>query len=178
MMSEIFLRERGYAILDICEVHGATYEQLDPDVRGGVRHADPAVWPVLECVARLYRARRTRLEPHRDHVGVIQSGSAYPKATAQRVRADLERSGRVSPAAFINANAGAALSICCTRFGFRGPTLNLTMPAADAKPLVDVLATRWLRQGNARYLILIAADFDVTEEVRVTGTLIGKPDPD
>lgn len=175
-MNGTFLRERRYDIVDICEVHGTAYEQLNSEVRGGVRNADPMVWPVLECVARLYRAHGARLEAHRDHVGMIQSGSAYPRATALRVRSDLKRSGRVSPAAFINANAGAALAICCTRFGFRGPTMNLTMPAAEARTPVDVLATRWLRQDSARYLILIAAEFDQAKEVWVTGTLISKPD--
>lgn len=177
-MNETFLQKRGYDVVDTCEVRGIAYEQLDPEVRVGVRNADPTVWTVLECVARLYRAHCARLEPHRDHVGVIHSGSAYPKATALRVMADLNRSGRVSPAAFINANAGAALAICCTRFGFRGPTMNLTMRATDARTLVDVLATRWLRQDNARYLILIAADFDPAGKVRVTGTLIRNPEYD
>lgn len=177
-MNDTFLQKRGYDIVDTCEVHGIAYEQLDSELRGGVRNADPTVWTVLECVAQLYRAHCSRLEPHRDHVGVIHSGSAYPKATAQRVMVDLNRSGRVSPAAFINANAGAALSICCTRFGFRGPTMNLTMPASDARTLVDMLATRWLRQDNARYLILIAADFDAEGQVWVTGMLIKKPDHD
>jgi hypothetical protein len=178
MMNETFLQERGYDIVDTCEVHGIAYEQLDSEVRDGVRNADPTVWTVLECVGRIYRAHRARLEPHQEHIGMIHSGSAYPKATAQRVMTDLERSGRVSPAAFINANAGAALSICCTRFGLRGPTMNLTMPATDARMLVDVLARQWLRQDNARYLILIAADFDPVGQVRVTGTLIEKPDLD
>lgn len=108
---------------------------------------------------------------------MIHSGGAYPKITAQRVMADLNRSGRVSPSAFINANAGAALAICCTSFGFRGPTMNLTMPAAQARTLVDVLAARWLMQDNARYLILIAAEFDPVGEVMVMGTLIKKPGP-
>ena len=178
MTGETFPRERGYVVIDTCERGSIAYEQLDPEVRGGLRNADPTVWPVLEAVAQLYRTNLERLEAQRDHVGMIHYGSAYPKVTAQRVITDVSRSGRVSPAAFINANAGAALSICCTRFGFRGPTMNLTMPSAAARTLVDALAARWLGQGNARYLILVAADFGTAADLRVTGTLIGSPDRD
>jgi hypothetical protein len=175
MRSENPARECGYIVVDTCERRSMTYEQLDPEVRNGVRNADPTVWPVLESVGQLYRAHCMQLEAHLDHVGMIHFGSAYPKATAQRVTADVARSGRVSPAAFINANAGAAVSLCCTRFGFRGPTMAVTMPTADAKTLVDVLATQWLRQGNARYLILVAADLDAANDMQVTSTLIERP---
>jgi hypothetical protein len=176
MTGETLAWARGYTIVDSCERRSMAYEQLDPEIGNGLRNADPTVWPVLDSVAALYRANRARLEPHRDHVGMIHYGSAYPKAIAQRVIADMSRNGRVSPAAFINANAGAALSICCTRFGFRGPTMNLTMPAASARTLVDVLAARWLGQGSARYLILVAADFEAAADIRVTGTLIRRLD--
>jgi hypothetical protein len=50
------------------------------------------------------------------------------------------------------------------------------MPAASARPLVDVLAARWLGQGNARYLILVAADFEAAADIQVTGTLIRRLD--
>jgi hypothetical protein len=150
------------------------FELLDPEWRAGVRNADPVVWPALQAVGRLYRANRARLEPHADHIGMIYYGSAFPKTTAQRVMTDVRESGRVSPTAFIHANAGAALSICCTRFGFRGPTMNLTMPAGRARLLVDALAERWLAACNARYLILVASEVGANEDVEMTAALIGK----
>ncbi|MDE1180642.1 hypothetical protein [Paraburkholderia sp.] len=149
---------RSFDVIERCALRGIGYEHLHDDVRSGMKNADPAVWPVLEAVGRVYRAHRRELDAHGDATGVIQSGSAFPKATAQRVIADIARSGRVSPVAFINANAGAALSICCTRFGLRGPTLNLTMPSTRARAMVDALAARWLAQRDAQYLFLIEAD--------------------
>jgi hypothetical protein len=178
MMGLIVSGMHRYAILDICEQQDIAYEQLHPDVRSGVRNADPVVWPVLEAVGRLYRAHRERLESDANHVGMIHYGSAYPKTTSRRVMTDVSRTGRVSPVAFINANAGAALSICCTRFGFRGPTMNLTMSAMRARTLADVLAVRWLAQGDARHLILVAADFDEAANIRVTAALVARLAPD
>ncbi|WP_118182498.1 hypothetical protein [Paraburkholderia phosphatilytica] len=166
----------GFAVIDVCEVAGIDISRMHPEISAGMRNADPVVLPVLEAVGRLYRVHRARLEPHTDRIGMIQSGLAFPRAKSQRVFSDVSRNGRVSPVAFINANAGAAISFCCTRFGFRGPTLHLTMTALRAQSLANALAATWLARGDARYLILATADFSEHDDIRVTAVLAGKHD--
>ncbi|KVD74855.1 hypothetical protein WS62_04030 [Burkholderia sp. ABCPW 14] len=160
--------------IDARESSTANHAELPADIRGGAKQADPAVWPVLDTVWRLYSEHRARLDPHLEHVGMIHYGSAFPKRAARQVIDDVARSGRVSPLTFIHANAGAALSICCTRFGFRGPTLNLTMAAADAGRFADIAAARWLERGDARYLFVVAAEFDANEGVTAKTTLYAR----
>ncbi|WP_081074067.1 hypothetical protein [Burkholderia multivorans] len=165
---------RAFASIDVRESAIRSHDTLPPSLQSGTRNADPSVWPVLDSVGALFDANRHRLEQEADDVGMICFGNAFPKATSQRIISDIARAGRVSPTAFINANAGAALSICCTRFGFRGPTLNLTMHEDRARYIVDAIASSWLEGGSARYLILVNTRFDPASGISATSTLTAR----
>ncbi|KTC41001.1 hypothetical protein [Pseudomonas sp. L5B5] len=158
--------------LDISNAHSLTYSDLDENLRRGLKSSDPLVFSVLESVSALHQQHVGALEEHRANVGMIQYGSAFPSQLTGKIVSDLQARGRVSPVDFINANAGAPLSICCTRYGFQGPTLVLTMPEATSRPIADSLAQHWLQSGQAEYLFLCRADFEPDRGIEVQTRLV------
>lgn len=152
--------------------HSLTYADLDENLRRGLKSADPLVFSVLQSVGNLQRQHAGALDEQRVHVGMIQYGTAFPSQLTGRIVGDLQARGRLSPVDFINANAGAPLSICCTRYGFQGPTLVLTMPDADARPIAESLAQHWLQDGQAKFLFLCRADFAPDRGIEVQTRLL------
>jgi hypothetical protein len=159
-------------ILRVGRTGRVDYDSLDKTLRAGLKTADPLVWSVLACVAGLHASHRQALQDSADRVGLIQYGDGFPRATASRVIEEMRSRRRVSPNTFVNANAGAAVSVCCTKLGYRGPTINLTMPRAQAQGIARVLAARWLGDGHAAYLYFVAASDDGEGGFEVEGTLV------
>lgn len=159
-------------IVDRAHASNFTYNDLDENLRKGLKNADPSVYSVLSSVSELYLKHYERLDPVRAQVGFIYYGNAYPKTITGKIVEGLASKGRVSPSDFINANAGAATSICCTRYGFHGPTLVLTMPGRDVQAVARGLADYWLTTGQADYLFLVEAQTDSAEVLRVTTELL------
>jgi len=158
--------------IDISNANSLTYSDLDETLRRGLKSADPLVFSVLESVNALQQRHLGVLDAHRRNVGMIQYGSAFPSHLTARIVSDIQTRSRVSPVDFINANAGAPLSICCTRYGFQGPTLVLTMPATTARPIADSLAQHWLQSGQADYLFLCRAEFGPDRAIEVETQLV------
>ena len=149
-----------------------SYSDLDETLRKGLKSADPTTYSVLYAVNEIYQQHAAVLDKAKQNVGFIYYGSAYPKITTARIVNDLANKGRVSPVDFINANAGAAASICCTRFGFQGPSMVLTMPAITSESVARGLALHWLNTRHAEYLFLVAADFTEGDTVQVSASLL------
>ncbi|PTR23747.1 MULTISPECIES: hypothetical protein [unclassified Pseudomonas] len=158
--------------IDNSNASSLTYSDLDESLRRGLKSADPLVFSVLESVDALQRRHQDVLHAHRGNVGMIQYGSAFPSHLTAKIVGDVQARSRVSPIDFINANAGAPLSVCCTRYGFQGPTLVLTMPGATARPIAESLAHHWLQSGQADYLFLCRADFGVDRAIDVETRLV------
>ncbi|WP_339420363.1 MULTISPECIES: hypothetical protein [unclassified Pseudomonas] len=159
-------------ILDRAHASNFTYNDLDEGLRKGLKSADPSVYSVLSSVSELYLKYHQRLDPVRGQVGLIYYGNAYPKTITGRIVEGLASKDRVSPSDFINANAGAATSICCTRYGFQGPTLVLTMPGHDVQAIARGLADYWLTTCQADYLFLVEAQTDSAEVLHVSTELL------
>lgn len=175
-MNETSTIDESFQIVDACVIEQFPFHELDDEMKKGIKNADPTIWPVLASVSRLYKIWADALHARRDHVGIIHYGGAFPKATALKVVNEIKSNRRVSPVSFINANAGAATSICCTKFGFHGPTINLTMRSAHARGIAAALATQWLRKRQAAYLFIIEANFNSDDGICVTNTLVRSGD--
>lgn len=148
------------------------YSDLDEPLRRGLKSSDPLVFSVLASVDMLHEQYQDQLQAHAHNVGMIQYGNAFPNTLTKKIVTDLQVRGRVSPVDFINANAGAPLSICCTRYGFHGPTLVLTMPDSSAEVVASGLAEHWLRSGQADYLFLCRANFGPGRTIDVETRLV------
>ena len=147
------------------------WSDLDETLRRGLKTADPLSLNVLFTVDELYQQHKGLLNNHLESVGVIQFGTAFPVNTSEKIIHDMAIKSRVSPVDFINANVGAPISICCTRYRFQGPTMVLTMPQRTGKEIALSLAREWLTQ-QATYLFLIQADHTREHESEITTQLV------
>ncbi|MCU6204751.1 hypothetical protein [Enterobacter cloacae] len=147
------------------------WSDLDETLRRGVKTADPLSLNVLFTVDEIYQQHQALLDMHHESVGFIQFGTAFPLNTSEKIINDMAIKSRVSPVDFINANVGAPVSICCTRYRFQGPTMVLTMPQRTGKEIAMSLAREWLMQ-QATYLFLVQADHARENEIEITTQLV------
>lgn len=147
------------------------WSDLDETLRRGLKTADPLSLNVLFTVDEIYQQHQALLDIHHESVGFIQFGTAFPLNTSEKIINDMAIKSRVSPVDFINANVGAPVSICCTRYRFQGPTMVLTMPQRTGKEIAMSLAREWLTQ-QATYLFLIQADHARENEIEITTQLV------
>lgn len=147
------------------------WSDLDETLRRGLKTADPLSLNVLFTVDEIYQQHQALLDMHHESVGFIQFGTAFPLNTSEKIINDMAIKSRVSPVDFINANVGAPVSICCTRYRFQGPTMVLTMPQRTGKEIAMSLAREWLTQ-QATYLFLIQADHARENEIEITTQLV------
>ncbi len=147
------------------------WSDLDETLRRGLKTADPLSLNVLFTVDEIYQQHQALLDMHHESVGFIQFGTAFPLNTSEKIINDMAIKSRVSPVDFINANVGAPVSICCTRYRFQGPTMVLTMPQRTGKEIAMSLARDWLTQ-QATYLFLIQADHARENEIEITTQLV------
>jgi hypothetical protein len=104
-----------------------------------IRYADPAAWVVATAVAAAVDEAATAVAA----AGVITVGERGPIEAMDFVaRAAVE--GFASPLRFVAAGPGTLAGVACIALGFRGPTLNLTRPLAEAVPVALFLTERWL----------------------------------
>lgn len=147
------------------------WSDLNETLRRGLKTADPLSLNILFTVDELYQKHQALLDKYHESVGFIQFGTAFPVNTSEKIINDLAIKSRVSPVDFINANVGAPISICCTRYRFQGPTMVLTMPQRTGKEVAMSLASEWLTQ-QATHLFLIQADHTREHEIEITTQLV------
>lgn len=158
-------------IVSTSNARSLIWSDLDETLRRGLKTADPLSLNVLFTVDELYQQHQALLDNHLESVGIIQFGTAFPVNTSEKIIHDMAIKSRVSPVDFINANVGAPISICCTRYRFQGPTMVLTMPQRTGKEIALSLAREWLTQ-QATYLFLIQADHTREHEIEITTQLV------
>ncbi|MGJ8521681.1 hypothetical protein R84981_000342 [Carnimonas sp. R-84981] len=149
------------------------WSDLSVTLRRGLKIADPLSLNVLFTVDELYQQHQALLDKHHEHVGFIQFGTSFPANTSEKIINDMEQKSRVSPVDFINANVGAPISICCTRYRFQGPTMVLTMKQLTGRNIALSLAKQWLEQ-QAMYLFLVQADHTCEHGIEVTTQLVAQ----
>lgn len=158
-------------IISSSTANSLIWSDLNETLRRGLKTADPLSLNVLFTVDELYQQHQALLDKHHESVGFIQFGTAFPVNTSEKIINDMAIKSRVSPVDFINANVGAPVSICCTRYRFQGPTMVLTMPQRTGKEIAMSLAREWLTQ-QATYLFLIQADHARENEIEITTQLV------
>jgi hypothetical protein len=129
-----------------------------------MRYADPAAWLVRHTVAKaLEEASETSpFNPPRAPVGII---GVSEQATLQSLGevARGAREGAVSPSRFVAASPGTLVGLSCTEFGFRGPSLLLTMPAGPGRELALTLAREWLSGSPTAAGAVVIATYAFSE---------------
>jgi hypothetical protein len=121
--------------------------------RSTIRYADPAAWITATSISRALQAAGDRpdVSPHK--VGLIVISDVGPGETMQTV-AEAALDGFSSPLRYPAANPGSLVGVSCIAFGFRGPTLNLTTPPADAVPLSIKIAAGWLARHVVQRVVV------------------------
>jgi hypothetical protein len=119
-----------------------------------VRYADPAAWIMATALAQALAPVREVVAAVPDRVGVIVTSAVGPVETLATV-AEAARDNFASPLRYPAANPGSLAGVSCILFGFRGPSLTLTLPAPTGVPLGLLLAERWLQQA-ASYMVVAA----------------------
>jgi hypothetical protein len=148
-------------------------EDLPEGLAKTVKTVDPMVLTILATVNETMNAVNIPWQDIAVNIGMIVSGNAYPKHYTQKVITELRTKNRVSPLSFINSNAGAAISICCTTYKFQGPTINLTISGKKSEKLGEIIINQWLSNGDAEYVFYITADFNEGGACAVSNKLIG-----
>lgn len=133
-------------------------DSLQPDsfeerTRATVRYADPAAWITAAAVGNAISCLRDELRASPHDVGIIVVSDRGPNHTMSEVNAATEK-GFSSPLRYAAASPGTLVGVACIAFGFRGPTLNLTMRPEDGVPVALQLCESWLFRGAARYMVL------------------------
>lgn len=141
-------------------------DQVVPAMRGPIFH-DPVIKATVEVAEALLTQTSLTVG---DRVGMITYGRHASTFFADKVRNRLASTGRVSPLDFVNANSGAPISVVCTQFRLRGPTLNFVSGGHVTRSVVDLLAWNWIRNGYADAIIIVEFDRHATGSL-VRGSL-------
>ena len=133
-------------------------ESHQPDLfearaRIAVRFADPAAWITATAVARAISAAKDSLLPCLHDVGVVVVSDQGPGTTMAEVCA-AAKTGLSSPLRYAASSPGSLAGVSCIAFGFRGPTLNLTMGIDDGLPTALQMCSTWLVRRTARFMVL------------------------
>ena len=121
--------------------------------RATVRFADPAAWVTATAVARAFSESRNLLAPFLHQVGVVVVSDQGPAATMAEVRV-AATTGFSSPLRYAASSPGSLAGVSCIAFGFRGPTLNLSMRPEQGVSVALQMCSGWLARGAARCVVL------------------------
>lgn len=142
------------------EANSLQPELFEARTRATVRYADPAAWITAAAVARAIAEVRDLLAVSQHEVGMIAVSDQGPAHTMGEVNA-ATATGFSSPLRYAAASPGSLAGVTCIAFGFRGPTLNLTMNPDHGVPVAITLCSAWLARRVARYMVL--ATFRATD---------------
>ena len=136
----------GLQVLGRGEADGLRRELFDPRALTRVRFADPAAWATATAIARALAEAWDSVEAAGDSVGVLVGSARGPAQTMANL-AVAAREGYSSPLRYPASNPGSLAGVACLAFGLRGPSLVLTMPAAQDARVGLSLAGQWLGRG-------------------------------
>lgn len=147
------ISEETMVVAGLGEADTPQRDLFDARARATVRFADPAAWTTATAVARAISESRTLLAPFLHQVGVVVVSDQGPAATMAEVRA-AATTGFSSPLRYAAASPGSLAGVSCIAFGFRGPTLNLSMRPEQGVPVALQMCSGWLARGTARCVVL------------------------
>jgi 3-oxoacyl-(acyl-carrier-protein) synthase len=149
-MTTLVVAGRGEAV-------EAKRSRFDAPALASIRYADPASWVTAGAIADAIEASAdpAAVREAHDRVGVVVTSAEGPvEAMAAMHEAAQSRSS--SPIRFPASNAGSLAGIPSIAFGFRGPTLMLTLPPDRGAAAAIVLADQWIRRGVAAFVVVAA----------------------
>jgi hypothetical protein len=121
--------------------------------RATVRFADPAAWITATAVAHAISQSKDLLAASLHKIGIVAISDQGPGSTMAQVNEGAS-AGFSSPLRYAASNPGSLAGVACIAFGFRGPTLNLTMVPEQGVPVALQMCSSWLTQRNAQWMIL------------------------
>jgi len=129
--------------------------RFDAPALTAIRYADPAAWMTATAVANAIDVRRAAVAAAHDRVGVVVTSAEGP-VEAMAAMNEASRGGSSSPIRFPASNAGSLAGLTSIAFGFRGPTLMLTLPADRGVPVGLLLADAWLGRDVVSFVVVVA----------------------
>jgi hypothetical protein len=150
-------------------------ELFEPRARTTVRFADPSAWITATAVARAISASKDLLTPALHEVGIVVISDQGPGATMAEVCA-AAKTGFSSPLRYAASSPGSLAGVSCIAFGFRGPTLNLTMRIEDGLPIAFQMCSGWLARHAARFMVLATFLSSNTNNQMGRAVLLAEPE--
>jgi hypothetical protein len=133
----------------------ATRSRFDAPALAAIRYADPAAWITATATANAVDPLREAVAAAHDRVAVVVTSAEGP-VEAMAAMCEASRAGSSSPIRFPASNAGSLAGLTSIAFGFRGPTLMLTLPADRGVAVGLLLAEAWLGRGIVSFVVLAA----------------------
>ena len=122
-------------------------------IRSTVRYADSSAWTTATAVAIAVQDLCSSLTEFCHETGMVVVSDDGPRATMAEVEAQ-GATGFSSPLRYAASSPGTLVGVSCIAFGFRGPTLNLTMAPEDGLPLALAMCSAWLSRNVVRFMVL------------------------
>jgi hypothetical protein len=153
-MNGLDILKLNVAILGRGESDGSLSRSYTDRSKPKVRYADPAAWAVVSAVGRVGDGVENLNAADLERTGVLLVSEHGPVETMATVAATA-RTGYLSPLRFPAATPGSLVGLTCIVFGFRGPSLNLTMPVTKGIPIAAVVAGNWLERDVVDFVFLV-----------------------
>jgi hypothetical protein len=141
------------AVLGRGEAEGSARDSYRERVKSIVRYADPAAWATVDAVGQARACVEDMSAVDIERTGVLLVSEYGPVETMATV-ASTARDGYLSAFRFPAATPGSLVGLTCIVFGFRGPTLNLTMPPAQGVPIAAEVARNWLKRDVVNFVFI------------------------
>ena len=135
------------------EAGASQRDRFDARVRAIVRYADPAAWTTATAVANALAGAEELSAKWQHEIGMIAISDQGPGGTIAEVLAEGSR-GFSQPMHYAAASPGTLVGVPCIAFGFRGPTMNLTMVPQDGIPMALTLCVGWLARKAAKLMVV------------------------
>jgi hypothetical protein len=126
-------------------------DRFDAPALAAIRYADPAAWITATAVANAIEPARAAIAAEGDRVGIIVTSPDGPVEAIAAIT-EAARGGFSSPIRYPASNPGSLAGLASIAFGFRGPTLVITLPLARGVPVGLLLAEAWLARQLASYV--------------------------
>jgi hypothetical protein len=137
------------------EATEAKRARFDAPAVVAIRYADPASWITANAVANAVDPVREAVLAAHDRAGIVVTSAEGP-VEAMAAMHEQALAGSSSPIRFPASNAGSLAGILSIAFGFRGPTVMLTLPPDRGVPVGLLLAEAWLGRGVVSFVAVAA----------------------
>lgn len=164
----------GCSLIGSGEADSPQMDLFEARIRATIRYADPAAWTTATAVARALSGRADLSGPIAHEIGIVVVSDCGAAETMNVVAAAAVE-GFSSPLRYPAASPGSLAGVACIAFGFRGPTLNLTMLPHQGIPVALQISAGWLSRGIARHILVAAVLRRESTSIRARAVLLAPP---